>query len=184
MLKQLVREQLVTRLRGDSNADRLAERGLRVGKDVYINASARLDGVALWLISIGDETVIGPGVQVLAHDATTRRAIGYSIVAPVEIGARVFVGAGSILLPGVTVGDDAIIGAGSVVRSDVPAGKLVIGNPPVVICETEEYLARHRKRLDGSPHWPSHGWTVKRGITAERMREMRETLGDGSGYLA
>jgi maltose O-acetyltransferase len=183
-LKQLVREQLVTRLRGDSSAERLATRGLQVGEDVYINASARLDGVALWLISIGDETVIGPGVQVLAHDATTRRAIGYSIVAPVKIGARVFVGAGSVLLPGVTVGDDAIIGAGSIVRDDVPAGKLVIGNPPRVICSTEEYLARHRRRLEESPSWPSQGWTVKRGITRERMKEMRETLGDGSGYLA
>lgn len=184
MLKQLLRENVVTRLRGDSDADRLAARGLQVGEDVYINASARLDGVALWLISIGDETVIGPGVQILAHDATTRRALGYSIVAPVRIGARVFVGAGSILLPGVTVGDDAIIGAGSVVREDVPAGKLVIGNPPTVICDTEEYLARHRGKLERSPHWPSQGWTVKRGITRERMREMRETLGDGSGYLA
>jgi maltose O-acetyltransferase len=184
MLKQLLRERVVTRLRGDSDADGLAARGLQVGRDVYINASARLDGVALWLISIGDETVIGPGVQVLAHDATTRRALGYSIVAPVKIGSRVFVGAGSILLPGVTIGDDAIIGAGSVIREDVPAGKMVIGNPPVVVCDTEEYLARHRRKLERSSHWPSEGWTVKRGITAERMREMRETLGDGSGYLA
>jgi maltose O-acetyltransferase len=183
-LKQILRERVISRLRDDSDADRLVARGLQLGENAYINASARLDGVALWLISIGDDSVIGPCVQILAHDATTRREIGYSIVAPVTVGARVFVGAGSILLPGTTIGDDAIIGAGSVIRGDVPAGKMVIGNPPVVVCDSEEYIARHRKLLDESPHWPSQGWTVKRGITKQRMRQMRETLGDGSGYLA
>jgi maltose O-acetyltransferase len=181
--KQL-RQRVISRLRGDSDARRLVARGLRLGENAYINASARLDGGALWLISIGEDTVIGPGVQILAHDATTRRRLGYSIVAPVTIGARVFVGAGSIVLPGATIGDDTIIGAGSVVRGEVPAGKLVVGNPPVVVCDSDEYIARHHKQLDERPHWPSEGWTVKRGITADRMRQMREALEDGIGYLA
>jgi len=184
MLKQLLRQRVISRLRGDSDADRLVARGLQLGENAYINASARLDGVALWLISIGDDSVIGPCVQILAHDATTRREIGYSIVAPVTIGDRVFIGAGSILLPGATIGDDAIVGAGSVIRGHVPAGKLVVGNPPLVVCDTEEYIARHRRRMEESPCWPSQGWTVKRGITKQRMREMREVLGGGSGYLA
>lgn len=162
----------------------MTAQGLELGENVFINASARLDGVAPWLISIGDDTVIGPGVQILSHDATTRRQLGYSIVARVTIGARVFVGAGSILLPGTSIGDDTIIGAGSVLRGEIPGGKLVIGNPPVVVCDTDEYLRRHSERLDERPCWPSQGWTTKRGITAERKVEMRDALDDGIGYLA
>ena len=45
------------------------------------------------------------------------------------IGRNVWIGAGAILLPGVTVGDDALIGAGSVVTRDVPAGATVVGSP-------------------------------------------------------
>ncbi len=184
MLKQFFRQRVISRLRGDSDADRMVARGLQLGENAYINASARLDGVALWLISIGDDSVIGPGVQILAHDATTRLKLGYSIVARVTIGDRVFVGAGSIILPGATIGDDTIIGAGSVVRGDLPAGKLVIGNPPVVVCDSDEYIERHRKQLDASPSWPSEGWTVKRGITDKRKRQMRDRLEDEVGYLA
>jgi maltose O-acetyltransferase len=162
----------------------LTAEGLQLGENVFINGSARLDGVAPWLISIGDDSVIGPGVQILSHDATTRRSLGYSIVAQVTIGSRVFVGAGSILLPGTTIGDDTIVGAGSILRGEVPAGKLVIGNPPAVICDVDEYLGRHRERLAERPCWPSQGWTVKRGITAERKAQMRDALDDGIGYLA
>ncbi len=46
-----------------------------------------------------------------------------------RIGRNVWIGAGALILPGVTVGDDAIIGAGSVVTRDVPAGATFVGNP-------------------------------------------------------
>ncbi|MNL86126.1 Galactoside O-acetyltransferase [compost metagenome] len=48
---------------------------------------------------------------------------------PVSIGRNAWIGAGAIILPGVTVGDDAIIGAGSIVTRDVPAGRTAVGNP-------------------------------------------------------
>ena len=82
-----------------------------------------------WLISIGDETTLGPRVTILTHDAAPKLRTGYSRIAPVRIGARVFIGANATILPGVTVGDDAIIGAGSVVRRDVAPGTVVAGNP-------------------------------------------------------
>jgi maltose O-acetyltransferase len=183
MLNRL-RHRAISRIRGDTDVDRLVAQGLQLGKNVFISASARLDEGAVWLISIGDDSVIGPGVRILAHDATTRRRLGYSIVARVTIEDQVFVGAGSIVLPGTTIGAGTIIGAGSVVRGEVPAGKLIVGNPPAVICDSEEYLAGHRKRIDERPHWPSAGWSVKRGITEERKAQMRDALEDGNGYLA
>jgi len=48
---------------------------------------------------------------------------------PVLIGRNVWIGAGAIILPGVSIGDDALIGAGSVVTRDVPAAATAFGNP-------------------------------------------------------
>ena len=83
-------------------------------------------------VCIGERTQIGPGVQILAADHPrdpARRATGLEFGRPVRIGRNVWIGAGALILPGVTVGDDALVGAGSVVTRDVPAGATVVGNP-------------------------------------------------------
>ncbi|MGI5864646.1 MAG: sugar O-acetyltransferase [Myxococcales bacterium] len=83
-------------------------------------------------IEIGDDVFFGPGVHVYAAthplDAA-ERVKGPELARPVSIGSRVWVGGGSIILPGVRIGDDTTIGAGSVVTRDVPAGVLAAGNP-------------------------------------------------------
>ncbi len=57
------------------------------------------------------------------------RALAYQKNLPVVIGNNVWLGAGVIILPGVTIGDNTIIGAGSVVTKDIPAGVVAVGNP-------------------------------------------------------
>lgn len=57
---------------------------------------------------------------------------------PVKIGKRCWIGAGAIILPGVTVGDDTVIGAGSVVTKDIPSGVVAVGNPCRVIKTLEK----------------------------------------------
>ncbi|MFE1599122.1 sugar O-acetyltransferase [Methylobacterium sp. ID0610] len=103
---------------------------IRLGRNVFLNFNCViLDVVA---VEIGDLTQIGPGVQILAadhpRDPEQRRAL-LENGRPVRIGRNCWIGAGALILPGVTVGDDAIIGAGSVVTRDVPAGATVVGNP-------------------------------------------------------
>jgi maltose O-acetyltransferase len=64
------------------------------------------------------------------------RASGLEFGRTVRIGRHVWIGAGAIILPGVSIGDDALIGAGSVVTGDVPAGATAFGNPACVQAST------------------------------------------------
>jgi maltose O-acetyltransferase len=175
--------RLLRRVRGDVYPEELAARGLRLGRNVYIGRSTVFDGGFLWLISVGDDTTISARVEILAHDASTRRHLGYSIAAPVTIGSRVYVGVGAIILPGVTIGDDAIVGAGGVVRDDVPPGTVAVGVPARVVGTVEEYIERHRRLMRERPVFDGREWTVRGGITESRMQRMRETLRDGHGYV-
>jgi maltose O-acetyltransferase len=83
-------------------------------------------------VRIGTGTQIGPGVQILTADHPRDPAVRVQMLEygrPVTIGRNVWIGAGALILPGVSVGDDAIVGAGSVVTRDVAAGATVVGNP-------------------------------------------------------
>jgi tetrahydrodipicolinate N-succinyltransferase len=91
--------------------------------------------------------MITPQAMILTHDASffihTRR---YRF-APVNIGDRVFVGYGAIIMPGITIGDDSIIGAGAVVTRDVPRNTVVGGVPASVLGSTDEWMTRERHDL-------------------------------------
>lgn len=103
---------------------------LRLGAGVFMNFGCTV--LDTTTVEIGDLTQIGPGVQILAadhpRDPADRRAL-LEFSRPVKIGRNVWIGAGALILPGVTIGDDAIVGAGSVVTRDVEAGATVVGNP-------------------------------------------------------
>jgi maltose O-acetyltransferase len=101
-----------------------------LGDGVFLNFNCVILDVVR--VTIGDRTQIGPATQIYAadhpRDARTRRE-GLEFGRPVRIGADVWIGGSSIILPGVTIGDGAIVGAGSVVTRDVAAGATVAGNP-------------------------------------------------------
>lgn len=172
-------QRLIRRIRGTTDIEALTRAGLRVGAQVYIGIGAFLDPDFCFLISIGDRATLSVNVTVLAHDASTRQFMGWTRLAPVHIGSDVFIGAGSVVLPGVTVGDGAVVAAGSIVRHDVPPGKMVAGNPARAIGEVGTYIARHQERIATTPHWPRAGWTASTGITPERIATMRAALQHG-----
>lgn len=103
---------------------------ISLGRGVFLNFNCViLDVVA---VTIGDGAQIGPGVQILTADHprdAAERASGLEWGRPIHIGRNTWIGAGALILPGVTIGDDAIVGAGSVVTRDVAAGATVVGNP-------------------------------------------------------
>lgn len=103
---------------------------VHMGKNVYANFNLTLvdDGE----IYIGDYTMIGPNVTIATagHPVLPElRQEAYQFNIPVHIGKNVWIGAGVIILPGVTVGDNTVIGAGSVVTKDIPSDVVAAGNP-------------------------------------------------------
>ena len=103
---------------------------IRVGDGVFMNFNCIILDVVQ--VTIGDNTQIGPGVQILTADHPRDPALRAQMLEfgrPIVIGKNVWIGGGALIMPGVTIGDDALIGAGSVVTKDVPAGATVMGNP-------------------------------------------------------
>ncbi|AET94006.1 acetyltransferase (plasmid) [Burkholderia sp. YI23] len=103
---------------------------ISLGAGVFLNYNCIILDVVQ--VEIGDMTQIATGVQILTADHPRDpavRAAGLEFGRPVRIGRNVWIGAGAIILPGVTIGDDALIGAGSIVTRDVPAGATAVGNP-------------------------------------------------------
>ena len=100
------------------------------GENIYANFNLTL--VDDTHIYVGDNTMFGPNVTLATagHPVLPElREKGYQFNIPIHIGKNCWIGAGSVILPGVTVGDGSVIGAGSVVTKDIPSGVVAVGNP-------------------------------------------------------
>ncbi|RYG75059.1 sugar O-acetyltransferase [bacterium] len=122
---------------------------IRFGSGVFINTGATfLDGA---FITFGNRVAVGPNVQFITANHPARPedrirpaapgdAMPFQIMTvalPIAIGDNAWIGAGAIILPGVTVGEGAVVGAGAVVTRSVAARSVVVGNP-----------ARHLRGVD------------------------------------
>lgn len=110
------------------------------GKNIYANFNLTMvdDGH----IYVGDYTMFAPGVIVATagHPILPElRETVYQYNMPVHIGKNCWIGAGAIILPGVTIGDQVVVGAGSVVTKDLPSNVVAVGNPCRVIREINEH---------------------------------------------
>jgi len=141
------REAILARLFAEIGPDCYIEPPLRAnwgrhthfGRQVYANFNLTL--VDDTHIFIGDCVLIGPNVTIAtaAHPIEPelrRQAAQFNV--PVHIGNNVWIGANSVVLPGVTIGENSVIGAGSVVTRDIPANMVAVGNPCRVMREISE----------------------------------------------
>lgn len=131
-------------------------KGLIVGKDVTFNVSKgaslifgdkvgignRCQIVSHKLIAIGEGSILGPGVMIFDHnhifdfqEGVHQREFESDAVI---IGKHCWLGAGVIVLKGVTIGDNCVIGAGAVVTKDIPSNSVAVGNPAKVIMPKKE----------------------------------------------
>jgi maltose O-acetyltransferase len=169
-------------LSGEETLKTLIARGLVVGRNLHLGHGSIIDYNHCWLVEIGDDVTTAPRVHIIAHDASTFVRLGYTRIARVRIGDRVFLGAGVIVLPGVTIGDDVIVGAGSVVTKDIPPRTVAAGNPARVIRGIDEYFDQIRARRDSRPFFDGR-YTVVEGITPAMRQEQREALASGEGFV-
>jgi len=123
------------------------------GKNVYANFNLTL--VDDTHIYVGDYTMIGPNVTLATAGhpiAPELREKGYQFNMPIHIGKNCWLGAGVIVLQGVTIGDNTVIGAGSVVTKDIPSNVVAVGNPCRVMREVSErdreYYYKERKIIN------------------------------------
>jgi maltose O-acetyltransferase len=131
-----------------SNISDLKERGAKIGTNVDILDNCIIDPDHCFHITIGNNVTLAPNVHILAHDASTKKFIGYTKIKNTTIGNDVFIGANSIIMPGVKIGNNVIIAAGSVVTKDVDNNQLVGGNPIQFICTTENYLLKVKSQMN------------------------------------
>ena len=127
------------------------------GKNVYANFNLTLVDDAD--IYVGDCTMLAPNVVIATAGhpilpALRERALQYNL--SVHIGKNVWIGAGAVILPGVTIGDNSVIGAGSVVTKDIPANVVAVGNPCRVLRQIGE---RDRVFYNGERRIPAEFFT-------------------------
>lgn len=158
-------------LEGEKRAALLKEMFAEIGEDCYIEPPLRTNwggrhvhfGNKIYAnfnltlvddthIYVGDHTMFGPNVTVATAGhpiLPSLREKGYQYNAPVRIGKNCWIGAGAVILPGVTIGDDVVIGAGSIVTKDIPDHVVAVGNPCRILREInehdEEYFFKDKK---------------------------------------
>jgi maltose O-acetyltransferase len=151
--------------------------GVEIGDNCNFQFDVIIDYSHYWLISIGNNVTLAPRVHILAHDASTKLHLGYTKIAMVRIEDNVFIGAGTIVLPGVKIGKNAIIGAGSIVTKDIPENVVAAGNPARIIYSLEEYVSTERARMIKSPKF-DFSYTVSKNVNVYKRKEMKKQLSE------
>ncbi|WBW71207.1 serine O-acetyltransferase [Schizosaccharomyces osmophilus] len=112
---------------------------IHIGKNFYANNNCNYLDVAP--ITIGDNVLFGPGVQLCTAthplDIATRNS-AQELAKPIKVGNNVWIGLSAVILPGVTLGDGCVIGAGSVVTKDIPPNTVAVGSPARVVKEIDQ----------------------------------------------
>lgn len=114
-------------------------RHVHFGNNVYCNFGVTM--VDDTHIYVGDCTMFGPNVIIATagHPILPElREKAYQYNAPVHIGRNCWIGAGAIIVPGITIGENSVIGAGSVVTKDIPPNSVAAGNPCRLIREIND----------------------------------------------
>ena len=175
-------KEFIYRLRGEYTTEKLVSMGMTVG-----NNFKRLNGVILdpghcWLIEIGDNVTMAPRVHILCHDASTKPFLNYTKIGRVSIGNNVFIGAGSVVLPGIEIGNNVIIGANSTITHDIPDNSVVVGSPAKVISTLDKYLEKERNRMAASPCYGEE-YTLRQNVSMKKRLEQKKELKGRIGYI-
>lgn len=182
-LKALIKKT-ITLLNREIPTEILIKRGMKVGSNFNRQQGVYLDPSHCFLITIGNNVTMSIRVIILAHDASTKKMIGYTKIGKVSIGDNVFIGAGATILPNVSIGDNSIIGAGSLISHDVPSGVVVAGNPAKVICSVEDFTQKNNIRLEVSNSVFDENYRMEKGkLSANKVKIIQDSLNKNIGFI-
>lgn len=125
----------------------IEKRGFKHGKNFNIEKGANIDRAFCSIISCGDNVTLTKDVYIIAHDASMNKFLGKTRVASVQLGNNVFIGAKSVILPGVKIGNNVIVAANSCVSKSIPDGEVWGGVPAHYIMKTDDFLKKHEKAM-------------------------------------
>lgn len=160
----------------------LIKRGMKVGKNFNRQQGCYIDPTHCFLIEIGDNVTFSIRVTVLAHDASSKKVIGYTRIGKVKIGNNVFVGANATILPNVCIGDNVIIGANSVVTKSIPDNYIVAGNPARIISAVDDFKKKNVEQMGKTKKF-SDGYRFSAQISSEKIQEIKKAVQDGIAYI-
>lgn len=124
----------------------ITNHGVRYGENVDIYGHGYDLGFGA-LLEIGNNVTISQTTMHL-HDSGPHKFMreNGTELKQIKIGNNVFIGYGSIIIPGSVIGDNVIVGAGTVVKGEVPSDSVIVGNPWKRICSCEDYINHHKER--------------------------------------
>lgn len=156
--------------------------GMHIGKDVWLPGTTAIDTSHCYLISIGDHCGFGEHCLILAHDAQMDEFLDAARIGRVKIHESCHIGARTVILAGVEIGPRTIVGANSVVSKTLPPDTVCAGNPAKVICTLEEYLEKHRARLNRMKKFEYMQYDM-RYLTPERRAEVIAAVAHEDAYM-
>jgi maltose O-acetyltransferase len=117
----------------------------------------------------------------IAHDASTKKLLGYTKIGRIEISENCFLGDSVIVLPNVKIGQNSIIGAGSVVTKNIPPNSIATGNPAKIISTVNEYINKIKnvskcKKIFDEEYFIEN-------LDDEKRKEMIKSIGDSIGFI-
>lgn len=127
----------------------IEHKGFKHGENFNLEKGANIDSAFCREISCGNNVTLTKDVYILAHDASMKKLLGKTKVGKVQIGNNVFVGAKTVILPGVSIGDNVVIAANSSVTKSVPSNEVWGGVPARFIMTTPEFVTKHKEQING-----------------------------------
>lgn len=175
-------KNIIKRITGEITTDSLIQRGMVVGNNFSRQQGCFIDPSHCFLIEIGNNVTFSIRVTLLAHDASTKKILGYTKIGKIKIGDNVFVGANSTILPNVTIGDNTIIGANSIVTKDVPSNVVVAGNPARIICDLETFKNKNKMLMEHTKIFDRE-YRFTKNLNKEKKQEMIEAVSKEIAFI-
>ena len=160
----------------------LRKRGMLIGKNFSRQQGCYIDPSHCFLIEIGDNVTFSIRVTLLAHDASTKKILGYSKIGRIIIGSNVFIGANVTILPNVKIGDNSIVGANSVVTKDIPSDSVFAGNPARYVCSVNEFKRKNISRMNSANVFDV-SYRYSENMDSQKIVEMRLATKNGIAFI-